>query len=57
MVLEDLKNPHNISAFIKTSKVFGFQDIHIIEELNNYKISRSILKGSFKWLNLNLYSK
>ena len=57
MVLEDLKNPHNISAVIRTSEIFGFQDVHIIEELNTYCTSRSILKGSFKWLNLNVYSK
>jgi tRNA (guanosine-2'-O-)-methyltransferase len=55
MVLEDLFDPHNISAVIRTSEVYGLQDIHIIEEINPYRINKSILKGSFKWLNIFLY--
>ncbi len=57
MVLEDLFDPHNISAVIRTAEVFGLQDVHVIEEVNPYKINKSILKGSFKWMNINLYKK
>lgn len=57
MVLEDLFDPHNISAIIRTAEVFGLQDVHVIEEMNAYKINKSILKGSFKWMNINLYKK
>ena len=57
MVLEDLKDAHNISAVIRTSEVFGMQDVHIIEELNPYNISKAILRGSFKWVNIFRYQK
>lgn len=57
MVLEDLKDPHNISAVIRTNEVFGFQDVHIINEVNPYKVGRSVLKGSYKWLDIHCYSK
>lgn len=57
MVLEDLYDPHNISAVIRTSEVFGFQDVHIIEEENPFRIAKSILKGSFKWMNLFRYKQ
>jgi tRNA (guanosine-2'-O-)-methyltransferase len=57
MVLEDLFDPHNISAVIRTSEVFGLQDVHIIEEDNPYKVNKSVLKGSFKWLSLYVYQK
>lgn len=57
MVLEDLFDPHNISAVIRTAEVFGLQDVHIIEEDNAYKVNKSILKGSFKWMSLYLYKK
>jgi tRNA (guanosine-2'-O-)-methyltransferase len=57
MVLEDLFDPHNISAIIRTSEVFGMQDIHIIEEDNPYRIKKAVLKGSFKWLSLYRYKK
>ena len=46
MVLEDLFDPHNISAVIRTAEVFGLQDVHIIEEDNAYSVNKSILKGS-----------
>lgn len=57
MVLEDLFDPHNISALIRTAEVFGLQDVHIIEEDNPYKVNKSVLKGSFKWMSLNVYKK
>jgi tRNA (guanosine-2'-O-)-methyltransferase len=57
MVLEDLKDPHNISAVIRTCEVFGFQDVHVINEVNPYKVGRSVLKGSYKWLDIHCYSK
>ncbi len=57
MVLEDLFDPHNISAVIRTAEVFGIEDVHVIEEVNPYKINRSILKGSIKWMNIYLHKK
>ena len=57
MVLEDLYDPHNISALIRTSEIYGLQNIHIIEEENPYRINKSVLKGSFKWLSLYKYKK
>lgn len=55
MVLEDLYDPHNISAVIRTCEVFGIQDVHVIEAINSYRINKSILKGSFKWLDVRRY--
>ena len=52
LVLEDLKDPHNISAVIRTCEVFGFQDVHVINEVNPYRVTRSVLKGSYKWLDI-----
>jgi tRNA (guanosine-2'-O-)-methyltransferase len=57
LVLEDFYDPHNISAVIRTSEVYGLQNVHIIEEDNPYRINNAILKGSLKWLNVFLYKK
>ncbi len=57
LVLEDLKDPHNISAVVRTSEVFGFQDVHIIGEVNPYRVAPTILKGSYKWLDLFVYRR
>src|SRR6187402_2400500 len=52
LVMEDLKDPHNISAVIRTSEVFGLQNVHVINEVNPYRVTRSVLKGSYKWLDI-----
>jgi tRNA (guanosine-2'-O-)-methyltransferase len=57
LVLEDFFDPHNISAVIRTSEVFGLQNVHIIEEDNAYRANKAILKGSLKWLNAFVYGK
>jgi tRNA (guanosine-2'-O-)-methyltransferase len=57
MVLEDLFDPHNISAIIRSAEVFGIQNVHIIEEETRFHLSKSILKGSFKWMSLFAYPK
>jgi tRNA (guanosine-2'-O-)-methyltransferase len=57
LVLEDFFDPHNISAVIRTSEVYGLQNVHIIETDNPYKVNKAILKGSLKWLNVFLYKK
>ena len=57
MVLEDLFDPHNISAVIRTAEVFGLEDVHVIEEVNPYKVNKSILKGSIKWMNIYQHKK
>lgn len=57
LVLEDFFDPHNISAVIRSSEVFGLQNVHIIEEDNAYRVNKTILKGSLKWLNAFVYKK
>ena len=57
MVLEDLKDPHNISAVIRTCEVFGLQDVHVINEVNPYRVTKSVLKGSYKWLDIHCHAR
>ncbi|GHV13061.1 tRNA (guanosine(18)-2'-O)-methyltransferase [Fibrobacterales bacterium] len=57
LVLEDFYDAHNISAVIRTSEVFGLQEVHIIEEDNPYRVNKAVLKGSLKWLNAFVYKK
>jgi len=57
LVLEDFFDPHNISAVIRTSEVFGLQNVHIIAEDNAYRTNKAILKGSIKWLSAFVYNK
>ncbi len=56
VVLEDLYQPHNASAVMRSCDCFGIQDIHIIENRNKWKTSPDIERGSSKWININKYN-
>jgi len=57
VALEDLFQPHNASAVLRTCDCFGIQDVHIIENENKYEVNRDIALGSAQWLTLNKYNK
>lgn len=52
IVLEDIYQPHNASAVLRSCDCFGIQDIHVIEKRNRYRVSRDVAIGSDKWLTL-----
>lgn len=55
VVLEDIYQPHNASAVLRTCDCFGIQDVHIIENRNKYEVNPDVALGSFKWLTLKQY--
>ncbi|MFC2136762.1 TrmH family RNA methyltransferase [Bacteroidota bacterium] len=57
VVLEDIFQPHNASAVLRSCDCFGVQDVHIIENKNKYNINPDVALGSNKWLNLLKYNK
>jgi len=57
VVLEDIYQPHNASAVLRSADLTGIQDIHIIENRNRYEVNPEVAMGSSKWLNLVKYNK
>ena len=57
VALEDIYQPHNASAVLRTCDCFGVQDVHIIENRNKYEVNPEVALGSSKWLNLIHYNK
>jgi len=57
VAVEDVYQPHNASAVLRSAECFGVQDVHIIENKNKYKPSEDISLGSHKWLSLQRHSK
>lgn len=57
VVLEDLYQPHNASAVLRSCDCFGIQDIHAIENINSFSVTKGISVGSRKWLSINRYDK
>ena len=55
VVLEDIFQPHNASAVIRTCDIFGIQDVHAIENKYTNKVSRRVAKGSQKWITSKRY--
>lgn len=56
VVLEDIYQSHNASAVLRSCDCFGIQDVHIIENRNEYTLSKDVTMGSNKWLNLHRYN-
>jgi tRNA (guanosine-2'-O-)-methyltransferase len=57
VVLEDIFQPQNASAVLRTCDCFGIQDVHIIENRNEYTINPDVALGASKWLNLHKYNE
>jgi tRNA (guanosine-2'-O-)-methyltransferase len=55
VVLEDIFQPHNASAVLRTCECLGIQDVHIIENKNKYNVNPDVVLGSDKWITLKKY--
>jgi tRNA (guanosine-2'-O-)-methyltransferase len=56
IILEDIYQPHNASAVLRSCDCFGIQDVHIIENMNKYEVNPDVALGSAKWLSLMKYN-
>lgn len=57
VVLEDIYQPQNASAVLRTADCFGIQDVHIIENRNEYMINPEVALGASKWLSIHRYNQ
>ena len=54
VAIEDIFQPHNSSAVVRSCDIFGIQDVHIIENKYKFYASNRVAKGAQKWLNFML---
>ncbi|MEE4175902.1 MAG: RNA methyltransferase [Bacteroides sp.] len=57
VVLEDIYQSHNANAVLRSCECFGIQDVHIIENRNEYEVNPDVSMGSTKWLDLQRYNQ
>ncbi len=57
IVLEDIFQSQNASAVLRTCDCFGIQNVHIIENRNEFQLDTEVSLGASKWLTLNKYNK
>jgi tRNA (guanosine-2'-O-)-methyltransferase len=55
VVLEDLEDPHNIAAVLRTCEGFGIQEVHAIARNYAFHPNPKITQGAEKWLDLHLH--
>jgi tRNA (guanosine-2'-O-)-methyltransferase len=56
VVLENIYQPHNASAVLRSCDCFGVQDVHVIENSYQYELNPHVSLGAAQWLNLHRYN-
>ena len=56
VVLENLYDPHNISAVLRSCEALGIQDVHIVETEHKFKFSSGVTRGCEKWLTIHRHA-
>lgn len=57
VVLENIYQPLNASAVLRSCDCFGIQDVHVIENYNEFKPDREVAMGASNWLTVNRFDK
>lgn len=57
VVLENIYQPLNASAVLRSVDCFGIQDVHVIENYNEFTPDREVAMGSSRWLNIQRYNE
>ncbi len=55
IIVENLYQSHNMSAVLRTAECLGVQNVHIIENNFEYKVSKEVSMGADKWLSMYRY--
>jgi tRNA (guanosine-2'-O-)-methyltransferase len=57
IVLEDIYQPQNASAVLRTCDCFGIQYVNVIENRNTFEVNKEVALGSSKWLTIKKYNQ
>ena len=55
VVLDDVYQPHNTSAAIRSCDAFGIQDVYLVEREHKAELSSPVAAGTDKWLTLRCF--
>ena len=50
LVMENLSDPHNVSAVLRTAEGLGVSDIHVVEQPNKWEKNSQIAMGADRWI-------
>lgn len=52
VVLENVADPHNASAIMRTAEGLGLASIHVVEQPNKWEKNAAIAKGAQRWIDV-----
>lgn len=52
LLLEDITDPHNTSAVLRSCDAFGVQRVHVVAGKRGFQAARAITKGAHRWLDV-----
>ena len=55
VALEDIFQPHNASAIIRSTECFGVQDVHSVQQKYQFNVNQGVARGSAYWINMHSY--
>ena len=56
VALENIYQPHNASAVLRSCDCFGIQDVHVIENSYQYEYNPHVSLGAAQWLTLHRHN-
>jgi len=56
VVLEDIYQSQNASAVLRSCDCFGIQNVHVVENRNDFEVDPNVAMGASKWLTINHYN-
>lgn len=57
LVLENIQQPQNTNAALRSCEILGVQDLHIVEDTHSFSANAGISRGASDWLSLKRYNK
>ena len=52
VILDNLQDPHNASAVLRSCDAFGVQNVYVIERSREFSVSRGVSQGCDRWLTI-----
>ena len=52
LLIENLHDPHNGAAVLRSAEAFGIQTIHVVEATERFRFSSDVSQGCEKWLDI-----
>lgn len=56
LVLEDIYDPHNVSACVRSAEAMGLQELHVVNPRYSFSPNPKVTNGADKWLDFFRYS-